>query len=194
MVPHVEVSDATYKALQNLAEPFVDKSPEDVILKLIQYFAGSKSSGVATKSNADAKGAASAQKTGPREYGQGVKPDLLFTKVLSAELNGTELPKANWNSLLDETVLQAAAKLQDLNALKEILVVNFVEGRKDDQGYRYLPAAGVSVQGQAANGAWKGALHIIKAMKLPARVVFEWYDNPKAANPGKTGKFTVNID
>jgi hypothetical protein len=120
-------------------------------------------------------------------------PNLLFTRVLSAELNGTQLPKANWNRLLDETILQAAAKLQDLKALKGLLVVNFVEGNKEDQGYRYLPDAGVSVQGQDASNAWKGAAHIIKAMKFPARVVFQWYDNPKAANPGKTGQFTLNV-
>jgi hypothetical protein len=190
MVPVVEVSDSTYQTLQSLAEPFVDKSPEDVIIKLIHHYKGAATT-VAPKATSEQS---APRESGPREYGQGVLPNLLFSKVLSAELNGTELPKANWNRLLDETILEAAAKLKDVKKLKEILVVNAVEGRKEDQGYRYLKAAGVSVQGQDASGAWKGASHIIKAMGFAARVVFEWYDNPKAANPGKTGKFTLNIE
>jgi hypothetical protein len=179
MVPLVDLSEPTYQQLQKLAEPFVDKTPEDVIIKLIHSYAGSSQLAVASAS------------PGTKEYGIGAAPNLGHTKILSAELNGVALKNANWNRLLDEVISQAAKKLKDVKSLKELIVVNCVEGRKEDQGYRYLSTAGVSVQGQDSNGAWKAVAHLAKAVKFSVQVVFVWYDNPKAANPGQTGKLTI---
>lgn len=179
MVPLVDLSEPTYQQLQKLAEPFVDKTPEDVIIKLIHSYVGGSQTATAPISS------------GPKEYGIGAAPNLGHTKVLSAELNGVALQNANWNRLLDQVILQAANKLKDVKALKELIVVNSVEGKKEDQGYRFLSAAGVSVQGQDSNGAWKAVAHLAKAAKFSVQVVFVWYDNPKAANPGRTGKLTI---
>jgi hypothetical protein len=67
-------------------------------------------------------------------------------------------------------------------------------GQKEDMGYRFIDAAGVSVQGQDANGAWKATAHIAKTLHMPVKVLFMWYDNEKAANPGQTGKLTLNTN
>jgi hypothetical protein len=53
--------------------------------------------------------------------------------------------------------------------------------RKEDMGYRYIPSANVSVQGHDAVGAWKATSHILKALHIPAKVVFVWYDNDKTS-------------
>jgi hypothetical protein len=180
MVPLVDLSEPTYQQLQKLAEPFVDKTPEDVIIKLIHNYVGGSQLGAVSAS------------PGTKEYGIGAAPNLGHTKILSADLNGVALKNTNWNRLLDAVILQAAKKLKDVKALRELIVVNCVEGQKDDQGYRYLSSAGVSVQGQDSNGAWKGVAHLAKALKFPIQVVFVWYDNPKAANPGQTGKLTIS--
>lgn len=180
MVPLVDLSESTYQQLQKLAEPFVDKNPEDVIIKLIHYY-GTPS----------LQGSSPPSPIGPQEYGIGAPPDLSHTKILSVELNGVPLQNTNWNRLLDAVIVQAAHKLKDVKAVKELIVVNSVVGRKDDQGYRFLPEAGISVQGQDSNGAWKGVLNLVKALKFSVQVIFVWYDNPKASNPGQTGKLTV---
>ena len=174
-MPQIDLSQATFLELQRLAEPFVDKTPEDVIVKLIHAFKGT------TPKNSPA---------GPKDY-SGLVTNLGHTKVLSARLNGVEMEQPNWNRFLDCVILEAAKKLKNPRALKDMIVVNCVEGKKEDQGYHFLETAGVSVQGQDSNGAWKGVAHLAAAMKFAVEVVFVWLDNPKAANPGQTGKLTV---
>jgi hypothetical protein len=180
MAPSINVTDPTFARLQKFAKPLID-TPESVIIRLMDAFEKKQSV---------------SPPNGAKEYGAGAAPNLTHTKVLSIELNGTDCPKSetNWNRLLDDVINQAAKKLKDVTALKELLVVNHVIGKKEDQGYRYLASAGISVQGQDANSAWKAVAHIIKSMNFSCRVIFMWYDNDKAAHPGQTGKFTLNLD
>ena len=128
------------------------------------------------------------------EFADGKVPNLTHTKMLSAQVNGKPLPPSatNWNRLLDEVILQAAAKLKDPKALAQLIIVNHFVGKKEDQGYRHLVKAGISVQGQDAEAAWKATVHILKSLGMSAEVAFLWYDNDKAAHPGQTGKLTVN--
>ena len=53
-------------------------------------------------------------------------------------------------------------KLKKIDAVKRLVVVNSIVGKKEDEGYRFLPDVGLSVQGQDANAAWKAALHVAK--------------------------------
>jgi len=78
--------------------------------------------------------------------------------------------------------------------IRKVIICNFVVGKKEDNGYRYLDDVGVSVQGQDANNAWKATYHILRAIKVPVEVNFVWQDNPKAAAPGSSGKFLVTFD
>jgi len=173
--PQIDLTQSTYADLQSLAEPFVDKTPEDVIVKLIHAYKGEKTP---------------ISPSGPKDY-SGLVTNLGHSKVLSARLNGVQMEQPNWNRFLDHVILEAAKKLKNPRALKDLIVVNCVEGQKEDQGYHFLAAAGLSVQGQDSNGAWKGVAHLAAAMKFSIEVVFVWLDNPKAANPGQTGKLTV---
>src|SRR5262249_35138368 len=97
------------------------------------------------------------------------------------------------NGLLNEAIMRAAARFKDPSRVKELIRANSILGKKEDQGYRYLASAGVSVQGQDANSAWKATSHIANLLHLPVSVLFIWYDNEKAAHPGQTGKLTLNI-
>ena len=66
--------------------------------------------------------------------------------------------------------------------------MNFVDGEGQiDKGYRYIPEAGLSVQGQDANAAWRAAIHLIKAANMSVDVLFRWEDKEKAAYAGKVG-------
>jgi hypothetical protein len=49
-----------------------------------------------------------------------------------------------------------------------------VKGKKEDEGYRYLADVNLSVQGQDANAAWKGASHMAKQLNCPFEVIFAW--------------------
>jgi hypothetical protein len=179
MSPQINISAATFSRLQKYAEPLIDDI--DSVINKVMDLAESKTGSPTPTGNV-------------KDFSGGNPPNLTFTKLLSAEVGGKTLGKAEttWNHLLIEAITQAAAKLKDVNALQRLIIVNHVAGQKEDQGYRHIPAAGISVQGQDAVGAWKAASHILKSLHIPTEVVFVWYDNEKAAHPGVTGKMSVN--
>lgn len=178
-MPQITISTATFNRLQKHAVPLVDDI-ESVINRLID--------------EKESKGSPSATPIpGAKDFSEGKVPDLTHTKMLSAYVDGKLLPpsKTNWNRLFDEVILLAATKLKNVKALDQLIIVNHVMSKKEDQGYRYIAKAGISVQGQDAAAAWKATVHILKALQIPAEVVFMWYDNEKAAHPGQTGKLKV---
>ncbi len=173
MNPTIELSAETDKELAFLAEPFVDTTREHVIKKLIKFYQEQTASegGEAIKT-----------------YSNIAPPDLSHTKVLGAHISGRQMLHANWNSIMDRAINFAFHKLKDTDKVSELILAKHIKGEKTDQGFRYLKDVGISVQGQDANTAWKTAASIIKALGVTAEVTFAWYDNPKAAKPGETGK------
>jgi hypothetical protein len=181
MPPSVDLSSQTFTRLQGHAVPLIDNI-ETVINRLLDFY--------------DARnGAATAQPTsassGTREFNPTMPPDLKHTKVLSIVLCGKELgrPESNWNALLIAAIREAMARLKKIDAVKRIVIVNSTVGKKEDEGYRYLPDVGLSVQGQDANAAWKAALHIAKQLACEVDVEFAWRSKEDAAFPGVTGRF-----
>lgn len=176
MSPQVNISPVTFGRLQRCAEPLVDDI-ESVITKLLDHYENKQGTPTsATTARIDA----------------GTTPDLTWTKLLSAEIAGEPLKKVDWNALLIAMVELAATKVQTPQEVAELVIVNRVATKKENNGYRFIPSAGVSVQGQDANSAWKAVTHIAKTLNVPVKVFFRWYDNEKAANPGKTGKLSLN--
>jgi len=142
---------------------------------------------------AEGKQGAPAPTATAKDFSDGRVPNLTHTKILSAQIGGKALGQSdtNWNRFLDRVILEAATKLNDVKALKQLIIINHVVGKKENQGYRHLPKAGISVQGQDSEAAWKAASHILKAMHMTAEVVFMWYENERAAHPGQTGRLAV---
>lgn len=158
-------------------EPFVDTTREHVIKKLIKFF----------KEHTAADG-----QEDIKSYSTVASPDLSHTKVLNAQIDGRAMLQPNWNSIMDRAINFAFHKLRDTDKVAELVLTKHTKGEKTDQGFRYLKEAGLSVQGQDSNNAWKTTANIIKALGVPAEVTFAWYDNPKAAKPGETGKFVFS--
>jgi hypothetical protein len=67
----------------------------------------------------------------------------------------------------------------------------FAEGEKTSEGFRFLSDVGLSVQGQDANGAWKGACHVAQQLGCALKVTFIWRDKDEAAFPGVKGEFVI---
>jgi hypothetical protein len=125
-------------------------------------------------------------------YDASSPPDLTYTKILSAKLGGaTVATRVNWNGLLKQMIQTAKTRAKNEDDLRRFISVNFVNGRKEDDGYEYLPAADLSVQGQDTNAAWKGIFHLSHQLGIPVDVVFLWRHKPKAAFPGKTGRLVI---
>lgn len=113
-------------------------------------------------------------------------PSLTFTKPSSILLAGDFLPKNElyWNLLLFRAI-SVAAKKMDKQALRQAILINKMEGKHEDSGFRYIPEAQLSVQGADANTVWKAIVHLIKSAGLTLDVTFRWENKEGAANPGQ---------
>jgi hypothetical protein len=185
VVPSIELSSQTFARLQALAVPLVD-NPETVINRLIDFF-------VAREGGAPAPGSSDGEGNSTRLFNAVSPPNLTHTKVLSVEFAGGLLPhsQANWNGLLNAAVREAKLHAKSANELKQLIIIPFVEGQKTNEGYRLLSDAGISVQGQDANGAWKAAWHIAQRLGLALTVTFVWREKEGAAFPGVTGRLST---
>lgn len=174
----VQISQETFARLQAHAVPLVD-TIETVINRALDALDGSKD------------GAFKPAKLGG--FDPSAPPNLSFTTVRSVIVAGKKLPpkETYWNSVLLACVRVAAKNGFSPKQISELIVVNHVIGVKEGSGYKYLKEAGVSIQGQDANVAWKAAYHIAKQVNISVEVSFVWQNNPKAAFPGQTGKLSI---
>jgi hypothetical protein len=182
----VDFADTTVARLQrlDLTVPLVDNI-ETVVNKLADFYEQARSA-------QPQQTAMSAQSPpGPRQFNGASPPDLTHTKVLSVKIGGAPITDASWSGLLYETIRRAKGQITKDGASR-LLLVNFVIGKKEVQGFRHLPEAGISVQGQNANYAWRGASHIAKELGIPIDVEFLWRaDKEGAAHPGVAGRLTA---
>lgn len=121
-------------------------------------------------------------------------PSLTYTTPKKIVLNGTVFDKSKlyWNPLLFETVRQTAIALGK-EKTKSLLEINHADGlAKQENGFRYIEEADLSVQGQDANRCWSQIYKLAKNANLTLEVEFVWQNTPKAAYPNLTGKFSVN--
>jgi len=180
MAPAVELSSQTFARLQAHAVPLVDNI-EMVINRLLDI----------VEKGSDAESTRGVAGAAVREFNPLMPPELTHTKVLSATLCGQNFARTNWNKLLDSAILEAKKRSKSVEALRRLVVVNCVVGRKEDEGYRYLESAGISVQGQDSNGAWKAIAHIAQQLGCRMEVKFVWREKDGAAHPGVTGQFSI---
>lgn len=177
----VTLSEETFSRLQAHAVPLID-SIETVINRALDALDARGGDRVASAGG------------GIRPFNPASPPSLSFTTVRSVTFQGKRHVPAEtyWNSIMNAAVREAAKRKMSAAEISDLLLVNNVQGRKEDGGYKYIEEAGLSVQGQDANAAWKAAFQIIHALGLEVEVTFVWQNNPKAAYPGVVGSFSVS--
>ena len=183
MPMNIEMPDDLFARLQKHAVPLVD-TPLTVIARALEALeAGDEEPVIAST------------REGCRTFNPAAAPSLAHTKPLKASVDGQLLAKGEtyWNPILFAVINAAADKGTSAADLIDLLTINCVEGEKAINGYRYLPAAGISVQGQDADSAWKQTHRIASSIGIPVEVTFVWQDNQKAAMPNVTGSFTIAV-
>lgn len=180
MTPQVTLEASTIERMKAYAEPLVD-TLDSVILKGLDAID-------MLKAKNDAKPA-------DRVLNPAAPPNLAFTTVKSIVFAGKQFSAAEtyWNPLL-HAVIRESLKHMTKEQMRALLTCNYVAGKKEDQGYKYLDDVAMSVQGADANNAWKAIYNILRVIKVPCEVNFVWQDNPKAVSPGGTAKFVVSFD
>lgn len=184
MSPSVELSSSTFGRLQKHAIPLVD-TIDSVISRMIDAYEQEEDA-----SNGPLQGE---NLTKARLFNPDAPPDLTHTKILAVTFCGRPLGHGqdNWNGVLNAAASEAKARATSSDELRKLIIVNYVDGSKQDEGYRFLPDAGISLQGQNANDAWRAASHIAQRLGCELSVRFVWREKEGAAFPGVTGQFSL---
>jgi hypothetical protein len=181
MTHAITLSPDTFAKLQKLAVPLVDTTGS-VIARRIEFY---------ERGYAAQPAAARPTMSEARKFNPASPPDLTHTRLLAARLRGQEFVGSalKWNRLLDFALEAAVKETGKPDLVVRSSTVNAIVGQKEDMGYHLLPSAGISVQGQDANGAWRGIFQIAKTLGWSVDVEFIWHEKDGASNPGVVGRF-----
>lgn len=183
MPTQIDIPDELFAKLQQHAVPFVD-TPLTVIEKALEALAAANGSALIDRP----------AEPHVRAFNPAAAPDLAFTTVTAAKIGGTMLPKSKtyWNTVMYALIDEAAKRGHSKSEIEALVTVNHVDGVKYDSGYKFVEAAGLSLQGQDSNAAWKQAYQIASAFGIALCVEFYWPDEPKAAMPNTAGSFAID--
>ena len=183
-MPQITVEQATFERLQQHARPLVD-STDSVIARALNALDQKAPKHVP---NGQATG-----KAAEKVLDASALPDLRHTKILDAAIDGEPMTRPNWRGLRDEMLLRIMQRGGSFESLQRLLQadVNLVEGRKTDEGYRYLPDFGFSVQGQPANGACQAIMIAARVLGLSLSIGITWRRKEGAAYPGERARIAL---
>ena len=178
-MPEITIRQSTFERLQHHAKPFVD-TPETVILRGLD---------------------ALDQREEPIPNGQPTEtevrldpsalPDVKHTRVMDASIDGEAIKKPNWNQLLDELLRRSSKRVGTFEDIVRLFPVNLAKGRKEDDGFRYLPEIDISVQGQPANSACRAVIAVAQALGISLNFGIAWRSKEGAAYPGESRRIVV---
>jgi hypothetical protein len=176
-----ELKPTTITRAAKYAKPFID-TLDDVINRALDAYEGAMMGSLGENSQAN---------FGTKSFDPASPPNLTHTKVLSITFDGKKFDaeSTTWNALLFEAIRIARKKLRSDDELDDAIVVNYVLGKKEVDGYRFLEDANLSVQGQDANGAWRGTYQIARKLGLTFDVEFVWREKETSTHPGLKGRF-----
>lgn len=180
MMPVVRINDATFSDLSTLKTWFGTKSPSETIDHIVREAMdqlGIERDELESGNPVSDSGAMIFDAT----------PSLTFTKPLIASVGGRAIPNPNWASLLHTILAHVKAKGFEGEKLVRELTVPSKAEIYEEEGYKYQPSLGISVQGQSAADAWNEVDRLAKKWHIPVTVEFMWRHNPKAQYPGKVG-------
>lgn len=182
-MPTVTLSDSTYAKLQKAAKPFIDTEDSTcsrVLDFYLEHNGGAPGANGALSPNVDGSEASVVRLDSESRQ-------LLHTKLISATVDGTALHRPKWNSLMNDMHIMARKRLGSYDAVRRASRANLRQGRYEENGYKYLPEADLSIQGVDANLACEHSFRLARAMNISLKVTFEWRDKEDAAHPGQSG-------
>jgi hypothetical protein len=181
MMPVVRINDATFADLKSIATWFGTKTPSETIDRIVRE--AMEQLGM----ERDDQPEDAATTTGDVVLQFDTAPGLAFTKPLTASVNGKAIRSPRWSAILLTMIEQLKAKGFEGEKLVRELAIPAKAEKYEEEGFKFHPNLGISVQGQSASDAWKEVDRLAKKWRIPVVVEFWWRQNPKAQYPGKTG-------
>ena len=179
-MPVVRISDATFADLKSIAAWFGTKTPSETIDRIVRE--AMEQLGMERD---EPEVTPSTMSSTAMEFE--TAPGLAFTKPFSASVNGKSVLNARWSTILITMIANVKAKGVEGDRLVRELHIPARVSRYEDEGFKYYPELGISVQGQSATEAWKEVDRLAKKWRIPVTAEFLWRQNPKAQHPGRTG-------
>ncbi|WP_336978558.1 T4SS efffector SepA family protein [Altererythrobacter fulvus] len=176
----ITLPDELFAKLQKHAIPLVD-TPLTVIERALTALAQGDEEPTA------------AEGSSVRSFNPAAPPSLTYTTPHLVRIGGKLLPgsKTYWNPLMFAVIAEAAERGVRSEDICDLLTVNYQKGKKEDAGFNYIPNAGISVQGQDANGAWRQVYRLASSLGISVQVEFGWQNTEKAAMPNTAGSFYI---
>jgi len=181
MMPVVRINDATFADLKSIATWFGTKTPSETIDRIVQE----AMEGLGMARDEEPENLASTTSDGAMQFE--TAPGLAFTKPLAASIGGKALHNPRWSAILLTVIGQLKARGFEGEKLVRELAIPAKVSQYEEEGFKFHPELGVSVQGQSASDCWKEVDRLAKKWRIPVKVEFYWRQNPKAQFPGKTG-------
>jgi len=180
-MPVVRINDSTFADLSTLKTWLGTNTPSETIDRIVRK--AMEQLGIERDDEIEAE--ATATTSGAMDFSSA--PGLTFTKPLSALVNGKSIRSPRWSAVLLTMIAQVKSKGFEGDKLVRELGVPAKAGRYEEEGFKYHPDLGISVQGQSASDAWKEVERLANKWGVPVKVEFWWRQNPKAQFPGRTG-------
>ena len=180
-MPTIYIESSTLERLKSHARPFVDTDEDSVINRALDAL-GTPQTRLTPIGD---------DQTGERIVDPQSLPSLTHTKVLVATIDDKVLPKANWGRVRNAMLQRAMKHFDTLGELWQVCPINMVQGKKEDEGYRYISDMNISVQGQDANGACRAIIALAENIGIALDIKFLWRFKDGAAHPGKKGRLTI---
>lgn len=181
MMPVVRINDATFADLKSIATWFGTKTPSETIDRIVREAMGQLGM------ERDDEPHTAITRTSGEAMQFDTAPGLAFTKPLAASINGKALHNPRWSVILLTMIEQVKSKGFKGEKLVRELAIPAKAEQYEEEGYKYHPNLGISVQGQSAADCWKEVDRLAKKWRIPVSVEFWWRQNQKAQYPGKTG-------
>lgn len=180
-MPVVRINDATFADLKSLATWFGTKTPSETIDQIVreamERLDMERDDGPEAVPVTTSSGAMEFENT----------PGLAFTKPVSAFVNDKAIHNPRWSAILLTTIAQIKARGFEGDKLISELNIPAKTERYEEEGFKYHPDLGISIQGQSASDAWKEVDRLARKWRIPITVEFRWRQNRKAQYPGRTG-------
>lgn len=191
-MPVVRLSDSTFERLSHVKTWLQTKTPDETIFRLVTM--AMVKLGIEADEAANERLSANADET----YGGGngqvyttCPQSLMFTKVTQAQVDNVPVSPANWAQVMLACIRRLAKTGVTGSALQALLHVPSRLGPYADEGYRFYPDLGLSIQGQSASDAGAEACRLARIGGFTLNVAFLWRQNEAALHPGQTATLRI---
>jgi hypothetical protein len=177
-MPYVEIKEEDLKRLRELAGIF---EIQDVITKVLDDFLEDYTKPAALGSTEDVK-----------TFDFSELPSLTHAKFISGRFDGVAANGSTWTGFLAQAIEISFSRMGGIPGLRKASSINFIEGEKTDEGYKFIPSINLSYQGVSAYYAARHIGELARSLGAPVEIEFRWRSKDDAAFPGMAGQLIFN--